>query len=406
MLIACDNDEGSFSYNNTMSTQSQDLMSQVETLSNDTSEAADSFLVLKKAGNFSEGVAWITYNDDLGDEYLALINTDGKIIYKEKNGYYSRTLPPEMSSVCIIKDNNGNQKLITKSGKIVANSQSEDFDEILAYGDGLALVYKYSGPKDEKHLYGIIDTTGKFVVEYINFNKKSIGNYEGCGMFSIELYNGTRWALLNGRTGKYIYVGTKYLSSLPEYVDGFAYFTPGYYIFENPSDSLLSAKKMPFCSLDTNFQTSTINEFTRSSNGILIVEENPIYIINPKTNEKYNIGYNNNQMLNLYYDDNFGLITIKASDGNTYFTLIDRKGEEQFDAIKFENYIRYSNGKIIYTINKKITILNTKGEILAQDLVYKNINEFSDDIAVAIDEYNNSCYINSNGKRILQNIHE
>ncbi|MBO7254134.1 MAG: hypothetical protein J6V36_02400, partial [Clostridia bacterium] len=82
MLIACDNDEGSFSYNNTMNTQSQDLISQVETSSNDTSEAADSFLVLNKAGNFSEGVAWITYNDDLGEGYLALINTDGKIIYK------------------------------------------------------------------------------------------------------------------------------------------------------------------------------------------------------------------------------------------------------------------------------------------------------------------------------------
>lgn len=234
----------------------------------DISENDKSSIKINKAGNFSDGVAWITYNDETGTEQLALINTNGEIIYKESNN--SAIIPPEMYGVSYIKSKDGNYKIITKEGKIVANSQDSEFDEILACGDGFALVYKYSGPKDSKHLYGVIDKNGEFILDYINFNTKCLADYKGCGMFSIELSDRTRWALLNCKTGNYIYIGTKYLASLPDYVNNLTYFTPGYYIFEEPTDSLLNAKQMSYCRVDTSFKTTPISEFTNSSNGLLI----------------------------------------------------------------------------------------------------------------------------------------
>ena len=123
----------------------------------DINENEKSSIKINKAGNFSDGVAWITYNDETGTEQLALINTKGKIIYEEVNN--SALMPPEMNGVGYIKSKDGIYKLITNEGKIIANSQDGEFDDVLACGDSYALVYRYSGPKDSKHLYGIINKT-------------------------------------------------------------------------------------------------------------------------------------------------------------------------------------------------------------------------------------------------------
>ncbi len=363
---------------------------------------------INKTGNFSDGVAWITYNDEIGTEQLALIDTSGKILYKETNKCVS--LPSEMHGVSYMNDKENNYKLITKEGNIVANSQDGAFDSVLAYGDGLALVYKFSGPKDSKHLYGVIDNNGQLILDYMEFSKKTIAEYMGCGIFAIELSDRTLWAIVNCNTGSHIFIGTKYLSSLPKFVNNSAYFTPNYYIFENPFDSLLQATQMSYCRLDTNFNISTTSEFQYSSNSLLVTFDggygNPISIINPKTNNKYTLDYNTTQLISLEYVDNLGLLKIKAADNNTYFTLLDTQGKEQFDPIVYNGTVNYADKKVVYKINEIYNIIDIKGNVLSENLEYTTINEFSEDIAVAITTFDEYCFINSKGKKVLQDIHE
>lgn len=370
----------------------------------DINENVKTSIKLTNAGNFSDGVAWIIYNDEKGVEELALINTEGKIIYQENNN--STFLPSEMDGVSYIKDKDGNYKLIAKDGNIVANSQDGEFDSILACGDGFALVYKYSGPKDSKHLYGVIDNKGKFVCDYIDLGFVAGYNYyKGCGVFSI-VDNVGLTTLLNLYTGKTIYLSSK----APEFIDGIGYLPKGYYITNGKQNgNYFGMESYPAVSIDTNFDTTPINDFRYSTNGLLIAYDGghgkPISVIDPKTNNKYALDYNSTQLIKLDYVDDFGLLKIKASDNNTYFTLLDKQAKEQFEAIKFDEVVKYANQKVIYKIGEKYTIIDTKGAVLADNLEYKTINEFSQDIALAITKYDEYCFINSKGEKILQNIH-
>lgn len=374
---------------------------------------------LTKAGNFSDGVAWITYNDETGTEQLALINTDGKILYKEVNSY--TFLPPEMhGGVSYIKNSDSNYKLIKKEGNIVADSQNNEFDNILACGDGFALVYKYSGPKDSKHLYGVLDNTGELVCNFIDLGfaastkpETSFNFYKGCGIFSISYTGGT--ALLNLNTEKVIHLS----GSAPEFINSTAYIPEGYYITNAIQDgNHFGMEALPACIIDTDFNITNRDDitssykypYTYSSNGIIIAYEagngnNPISIIDPKTNNKYTLDYTKQQLKYLEYIDDFGLLKIGASDGNTYFTLLDKQGNEQFEPMKYQTVI-YSDEKAIYKIEGKYTIIDTEGKVLAENLEYKTINEFNEDIAVAITIYDEYCFINAKGEKILQNIHE
>ncbi len=372
-----------------------------------TDESTPYSINLTKAGNFSDGAAWILYYDENEVEQLALINTNGKIIYKELAE--TNVLPDEMAGVSYIKDTRGNYKIISKDGNIVATSENADFDSVLACGDGLALVYKYSGPKDSKHLYGVINSTGELITDYIELDSRCIAAaYKGSGMFSIELSASTRWALLNTNTGRYIFIAARYLSGFPEFADGVAYFTPGYYQVPDSYEPLLDEYQMPYCALDTNFRITQTDEFGYSSSGLLIaVSEHssaPTSLIDPETGNRYSLNYNA-RITNITYSGNYGLLVIQGADGNQYFTLLDRQANEQFELTEGYSVI-YADEKVIYNVGGTYTIINTKGDVLADNLEYKVINEFCNGIASAVTLYNEPCYINSKGEKLLQSIHE
>lgn len=342
---------------------------------------------------------------------MALINTKGEIIYKEVNNCVF--LPSEMHGVAFVKDKNNNYKLINKEGNVIANSQDGEFDNILACGDGFALVYKYSGPKDSKHLYGVIDNSGKFVCDFIDLGfaavtkpETSFNFYKGCGIFSIDDSLGHE-TLLNLNTGKFIYLS----SDAPQFINNTGFLPKGYYITNSKQNGNYSGMQAyPAVSIDTSFKTTPISEFTNSSNGLLIAYDGrygkPISIINPNTNDKYTLDYNTTQLISLDYVDNLGLLKIKASDNNTYFTLLDTQGKEQFYPIKYNKIVKFSNGRIIYQNDKKYTIIDTKAKVLAENLEYKTINKFIEDIAVAITTFDEYCFINFKGEKILQSIQE
>ena len=132
---------------------------ETEQVSNSSNEIAYTAVTL---GDFSNGVAWMIYSateNEITSNFLALINTDGKILYQqlcEDNNNNNNNLPQNISGTSLLEADNAS-KVIDNTGKILLDTSlgEYDFDEILACGEDTLLVYKYSGPQNEKFLYGL-----------------------------------------------------------------------------------------------------------------------------------------------------------------------------------------------------------------------------------------------------------
>ena len=112
----------------------------------------------ENASRFSEGLAWVT---NLGSS--TVIDKEGNIIYQSEFKVYD-SCADFKDGVSWFQDNN-DYSIIDKEGKILYQTKSnteEDFERILAYGDGNFLTLRHStGFNKDEYSLGAIDKDGK-----------------------------------------------------------------------------------------------------------------------------------------------------------------------------------------------------------------------------------------------------
>ncbi len=407
---------------------------------------------IQKLGNFSDGVAWVTYKDySDGEVYTALIDTKGKILYKQTNVYANGVVNfvcPLTDGITYIAEPVDTAReymytIINSKGEIVATSESGLFDEVLAIGDGMALVYKYEGPKNEKYLYGIIDQNGEFVVDYFDLgtyhgNPYYISNvygqaaYIGNGIFKIGIdtdeYSLARFCFVDAVNNKVKYMAIDDEASNFACYDDIIIPSPSkilssFYFLDNILDNPENAKAYS-CDeyyFDINFDVFDLPEYNYRENGWFIWNDNgkkQDHIIDIKTGEKYILdGYNQYNIRPVDTEKEYAFANIFTQDV-TYFTLVNKKCEEQFEPIEGEfTEMNLANGYMVgYTFdpsetNNNYTVFDYKGNIVLENYAAGEMGLFSEEGLASVkyryDAANYTYYyINTKGETVIDTLYE
>lgn len=408
-------------------------------------EQDENSIVVTKAYDYSDGLAWAIYNKD-NTEYCGLIDETGKILYGEI--YENQIFHKPRGSLTYVEEN-GNYKLINSTGKVVLSTDNGDIDKILAVGDGKALVYKYNGNIDtSENLYGVIDCDGNWVQPLkdwgFNISDRTF-MYAGEGVFMA--YTGSSFQsgsvfIFNSNDSSNMFLDkintkTTKLSNTDQYAES----TQGL-IFDEGITFLDAGSSVSDCTsfwqnvtdfsklndngkITDNFILKANGEYEEteyylygSSGKLFRDNDEQLEFTDYSNNKKVTItDYPASKIESVVFSDTYGIMTILGEDNNLYFTLIDENGKIKFEPIKFSGGmfnntpaivgVLYSSGKIVVTNDDKtFSIYDESGNVLASNLQYKYIGEFDNDIAVATDSEKNTFYINSEGEKILTTLTE
>ena len=409
-------------------------------------EQDENSIVVSKAYDFSNGLAWVIYSKD-NTEYCGLIDETGKILYSE---IYENQIFHKPSGALTYVEENGNYKLINSTGKVVLSSDNGDIDKILAVGDGKALVYKYNGNIDtSENLYGVIDCDGNWVQPLkdwgFNISDRTF-MYAGEGMFiaytgssfqsdSVFIYNSndasnmffdtinTKTSILSNTDqysestqGLIFNAGLTFMVAGASASDDTSFWQNAAYFSKQNADNQITGNFI----LKANGKYEETDEYLFGSAGKIFRDNNngQLEFTDCLNNKTVTItDYSSEKIKSIVFSEIFGIMIIKGDDNEYYFTLIDEVGKIKFEPIKFSGGmfnntpaivgVLYSSGKIVVTNDDKtFSIYDENGNDLANNLQYKNIGEFCDDIAVATDSDNNTMYINSQGEKILTTLTE
>lgn len=409
-------------------------------------EQDENSIVVTKAYDFSDGLAWTIYNKD-NTEYCGLIDETGKILYSEI--YNNQQFHKPSGTLTYLFDSSGD-KLINSSGKVVISTDTGEIDKVLAVGDGKALVYKYNGNIDtSEHLYGVIDSDGNWIhpldvwgdgiskkLQYGGVIRRLI--YVGEGMFMVYTDSSSRansvFVYNSNDFSNMFFDNINTKTSMLSYKDQYGG-TPAR-LFEN-GVTFIGASMTTFWHNATDFSEQNADnqitgDFILKVNGEY--EETEYYLFGSSgkmfrdndgqleftdcsNNKTVTItDYPASKIRSVVFSDTYGIMTIVGEDNNLYFTLIDDNGKIKFEPVKFKGTadydgkvcgILYNSGKIVAkNDDETFSIYDENGNILSNNLQYKDIGEFNNDIAVATDSEKNTFYINSKGEKILTTLTE
>jgi len=369
---------------------------------------------------FCDGVSWLRTKEDTGKYMTNLVDTNGKVLLQFAN---SRADKFGVFNGGIAWCNmSGKIHIINNRGETVLESGT-DFDELLAYGGGMALVYKYDGGIDhETHYYGIIDKNGEWVLEYQDWGSEPTRcYYAGDGVF--VCYRNRIEYLYSTSTNTFCW--------LPEYGNSivfeegicalmshdFQYSTDselGENIDNDIESNKIDCKGGIGYKLTTNLDQRPVAYFECSiaKNGCLIYEKDNylnIYHLNNDKNavfDDYEIErIENDGVTPEYLGDGEFLYTIIGEDRNEYFVIIDEEGNRKFDPIKGE-IESCGDGLIAYYADRNLYIIDNKGkQLYSENKVDKNVYfSETDDIIVIEDRLINAIseatFIDKSGNKI------
>ena len=348
-------------------------------------------------------------------------------------------------------------KLINAKGEVIKTCDGSEFDEFVAFGNGYALVHKYQATIDsEAHLYGVINNKGEWTVKLTDygFGKQSYSNTNGIFDYDRivkESYIGSdifdisgdfiveEHMLLNAATGEVFWVyfhlnddaeslsfkeGVHYTNSSEVYVSsqplkvsakmiggGVSW---GDILIKN-GDSFIQYLDLfkvtddlalyPDGTWKTISNYPTTNGYEKAGDKWLKKEGDNITIYDYDTNTQTQFTDSMLSEAIFEFEDNYGIVKIVGVDRNSYFTVIDLKGNIQFDPIMCgDPYPRYSSDKIVYkNTSGQYSIVDTTGKIISDNLNFDSINEFNEDVAEASIN-GKTCFINSKGEILLDEI--
>ena len=319
-----------------------------------------------------------------------MIDNTGKILYKNENDGVGK---PFSGGISIFTPRRGdNQILLNSEGTVVGSTESGTFDMILAYGDGLAFVYKNASDiTSEKHMYGVLDKDGNWIVPLWE-DSQAVANagwsYWGSSIF-FSSREGVMFNSRNGKSARFDYSVTR---SLCPYINDKAFFCGTY--------NGITGTFFINTDLEIN-EVCKDRTYEYASNGILIYSDKENIELFDTISNTFTVidQYTKEQITGIEFYDKYGIMKIRGMDKQDYFTLIDRQGTEIFYPILGFNPI-YSDERIIYKN------FDSTGYIMV-DIDRKEISrissveDFSDGI---ITNYLN--YYDKNGQVILEALTE
>ena len=380
-------------------------------------------VVINKASCFSEDRALIEYTDLNKDEYVAMIDTNGNILYETK---YVVGKGPNLQTNCETRTPLGygptpfsgvaciGNDIINKSGKVISSVNTGKFTSIFSWGDGLVLTRDdHHDINGSQNIYKILNEKGDIIHENEFLSETQYGveaiSYAGCGIFqflireSDDRYSSRILLLFN------VYSGEKKIlpiSSEIKFVNNIA----------------LYEKDNIYFSIDTEFKEKSIGKGDYTTGGYLVSLGTYLSITNPKTKESFELNkYSAEQILSVEIKNGKGLILIRGKSGGFYFTVIDLEKDNKmfFEPIEYDwsdPYIFFSGDKICY----KNT--NDGNQYSVVDVNGKEISQFELDINIAIYEFNNDiivgnykykienqdgyCYLNLDGNKLFEMIYK
>ena len=389
---------------------------------------------------FVDGVASISYIEN-GVEYQGIINTESEIIYYTDKSV--RFTAIGKGATVVSEYNQESYKynpayILDSKGGIVSTFENEV--QLLAYGDGLALIYQR---KDTitviEHLYGVIDCSGEWIhpLTDLGYYPRSSHYYVGDGVFAIMVQSwagggGNDFIFLNSNTGDMFYI-SRMGKQLSRFINGvtFVYGSHDWSNIINPYHKAEESEGVDAPAYYLLYNNGTYEEYSMAgknfrgySNGYLWYtvndDANNVYIedITSSSNNTFTYSeYPASIIKSIEFHGNYGLVTIKGANRNLYFTLIDIDGNQQFEPIETTSYssfsgthwVVFSDEKIIFeNTDKKYCMANKKGEVIVTDYAY--IGAFTNNIAVACigeSQYDKDAlwiYINENNEQVMKTV--
>jgi len=403
---------------------------------NTTMATEEKYLILKSNGFTDSGVAWVECCDKMGYPYLALINTEGEILYKHENGGSIESYENVESGMGMIDD--GQYNFINDKGEIIKTFEKSEFTDLLAVGGGQALFYKKEdGINGFKHNIAVLGNDGNWTLDFRELNVDDFytaySDYVGCNMFKMciysyfDNYDNRDWLILNGKTGGITYIE----NSLGEirFENDVAYFTDdisdkfnytSIYSKEDKSDMLTLQDTCAVLNVDGNYRAtgfsmkaSYIEDGYFTGDSYCVVDKSTCSwrYANCKTNEGAFIeNYEVDRVKNITDIGSSYLVEIKGKDSNMYFTVMDINGKESFEPIKYDS-VEYREDFILYSAPDEDSLIAmdySGNEIKRFD--YDSIGTFNCGLAVAEKSTESGdtlvVFINSEGEEIIPDLYE
>lgn len=370
-------------------------------------EGEDGGYAIVEATAFSDGIAVVTYWQD-GAKCRGMIDTDGNILFSipqaEKN---PDTLTPIGKGGAVIchydseEDEYVADSVVNRDGTVVA--QLEGNAALLAYGDGLALLYRKEIGISSSDLCGIIDTDGNWALPMTAAEGDgSIQNdgfrnnyYAGDGVFALEKarwYSESDYLLLDSNTGKQAFV-TDFQTYDPYFFDGKAY---------------VHLDDLGHVFLHADGTTEECNTGDRSyqahGNGVVVTEQdNIIYIGDSIVYDKYPDAEPSVSS----FTENYWLLSLSTKEYRRFITMLDRNGTEMFEPILIEmGYyadLEYSDDVAIFKREGWLyCILDASGNMVETDYLY--MEPFSDGLAPASADGSTWVYVDASGNVVLSEV--
>lgn len=284
---------------------------------------------------FSEGLAWVIHEGQ-----IKVVSKKGKVIFKTDSSSYETDIPLPFQDGVSCYNSGKDFFIIDKDGNTLYQTKEykeDDYEEILAYGDGGFLVHRFSkGFKDGKktggHSLGMIDKNGKEISEFYSVDFTPEREWE-------HLCDGVFYEPLDGK------------------------------VFDSKSGKCSSVKNDVNCIGNETDSVSTTPHRIVAENGKVWVELSTLHglgIMDVHTLEiqKFNCKDSYHTYIiddigvvdGVYYDlsgekvaeitaylpnvirrGNFsdsGVTPLVMNDGSSYITYVDKDGKDQFDPMK------------------------------------------------------------------------
>lgn len=274
---------------------------------------------------FQNGLAWCTYKEN-GDNWLAVINEDFKIIYHVKDdkkdkkdmvgydfledGYaYYKSYLGDYAWEYVIIDTEGNEIYRTE------NTEDTKYS-ICGHGDGVFIITKEVKNITENAVYiSIMSADGETIFgdQKIDSNFNTGFVYYGEGIFQ-SYSSSLPCGFVNSRTGA-VFEAHVYDKFLTPFIDGWAFTCiDTITVFVKPH---VYANKVAYWAWREKLsRDDSVNRFTPK-----LSYQDPIQVSG--------IGYGSGG----YYP-----VQLQGADGKAYFTIVDKDGVQQFEPFRFPGF--------------------------------------------------------------------
>ena len=343
---------------------------------------------------------------------MMLVSTNGDLLFEEEFdceavGGPAVSLNPMQDGVCFLKNvRDGYETIIDKDGHVlyktgtIETSSTTQTDHIVAYGDNMFLLLRYCADiSGEKCLLGVIDKNGTVIRDFIDITEWTlIGDYVDYDRF----YSNHEWYYLAEGVFSDYDTNTNQLTDWNG-SENYTIIQNGWYYGDG---KFYDMRNKSYISLD---QQKPENEYEDLENKVhtpwqYLAGDMPRNI---DTIYRWHGFYDlqGNRILSLsqyedlpmwctsYNSEGYAIMVVKGNDGQTYLTVIDRDGNEQFEPFRISFESSYdcisniiSNGKFAVPTTDGLCIYDIHGKLI-ENLGEKASLEWCGDNYLIISDY-------------------